>query len=144
MSDDFRKAYLEDLGALNGCYINGLKVQENTKKRLHHMDVLRFGTAMDKCHQFRFISTRQEKLNQQASDSDDGEGVDRRRFFDFPRAVALGDGPGRRRESPSSLWPLGAGPRQGSPPSHSRSRKAEAIAWPSRAAEAPPLVRAST
>ena len=107
ISDDFRKAYLEDLGALNGCYINGLKVQENTKKRLHHMDVLRFGTATDKSYQYRLISTRQEKLNKQASDSDGEEDIDRRRFFDFPRALATRDRPRARRESPSSLWAPG-------------------------------------
>jgi pSer/pThr/pTyr-binding forkhead associated (FHA) protein len=30
VTDDFKKAYLVDLGALNGCFINGSKLQAST------------------------------------------------------------------------------------------------------------------
>jgi len=34
-----------DLGAQNGCYINGQRLEQNGKKRLLHNDVLRFGNT---------------------------------------------------------------------------------------------------
>jgi len=34
MNDEFTRAYLQDKGALNGCWINDQKVAANAKKRL--------------------------------------------------------------------------------------------------------------
>ena len=34
MNDEFTRAYLQDKGALNGCWINDQKVTANAKKRL--------------------------------------------------------------------------------------------------------------
>lgn len=59
MSDDFKKAYLIDKGALNGCFINDCKLEANSKKRLQHNDIVRFGTSQ---LLFKFISSKQEKL----------------------------------------------------------------------------------
>ena len=79
MSDDFKKAYLIDKGALNGCYINEKLMDANTKKRLQHNDVLTFGNSQVK---YKFVSTKQEQNERDASDSD-GEKPDLRRKLDF-------------------------------------------------------------
>ena len=61
------------------------------------MDVLRFGTANDQ--EYTFISTRLEKLNAEASDSD-GDRVDQRRVFDMPaKAARTGFSPPRTAPS---------------------------------------------
>ena len=83
MNDEFTKAYLQDKGALNGCWINEQKVDANGKKRLQHNDVLRFGKSQIK---YKFVDVRQEKLEKEASDSDGDQQVDRRRAFDMEAA----------------------------------------------------------
>jgi len=47
INDSFSKAFLKDLGALHGCYINDIKVPSNGKRHIHHLDVLRFGNAAE-------------------------------------------------------------------------------------------------
>ena len=80
MNDDFTKAYLQDKGAQNGCWINNQRIPANSKKRLQHNDEVRFGNSKTK---FKFIDAKQEKLEQEASDSDGERFVDRRRAFDM-------------------------------------------------------------
>ena len=66
-SNDQKKAFLVDTGAMHGCYINGYKLGKLEKKRLHHNDILKFGNANLR---FKVINTKEEKLEQEASDSD--------------------------------------------------------------------------
>ena len=63
MNDDFTKAYLQDKGAQNGCWINNQRIPANSKKRLQHNDEGRFGNSKTK---FKFIDAKQEKLEQEA------------------------------------------------------------------------------
>ena len=55
LSSDFKKAYLVEKGALNGCYINDQKLQSQEKKRLLHNDVMRFANAKQR---FKLINTK--------------------------------------------------------------------------------------
>lgn len=67
MNDEFTRAYLQDKGAMNGCWINGNKVTANAKQRLQHNDVLRFGNSQVK---YKFVHVQKEKQEKEASDSD--------------------------------------------------------------------------
>ena len=80
MNDDFGKAYLQDKGALNGCWINDQKMAANAKKRLQHNNLVRFGNSKVV---FKFISVEQEKLEKEASESDGEMNIDQRQRFDM-------------------------------------------------------------
>lgn len=54
-SDDFKKAYIVDLGAKNGVFVNEQRIDALSKKRLHHRDIMRFGGSLIK---FRFVSNK--------------------------------------------------------------------------------------
>lgn len=58
LNDQFNKGFLQDKGAMNGCYLNDQKLPANGRKRLQHNDILRFGNSDQK---FKFISTKHEK-----------------------------------------------------------------------------------
>lgn len=80
INNDFTKAYIVDLQAQNGTFLNDQRLEAASRKRLHHNDLLSFGACPQK---FKFISTRQEKAEKEASDSDGDQYIDQRREYVF-------------------------------------------------------------